>query len=181
MSETINVLEFKMFDPVEAGEPWALSFGAFNKVVDILIDRKSLLETIREIEMPYMEEEGLLPDLADFSYGHLSPHDLYFDLTTAASEDEIDSFSHEYGAELYCCADCGESGCWSVVTHIRIEEDYVYWFDFEQNHRDWEYNLEYKFDRTQYDQAMVFLKRLESVQKKVPPYLPEWRRAYRTD
>ncbi len=176
MVEKISVLSFKLLDPVEAGEPWALSYGAFDKVVDIVIDDKSLLETIRAIEMPYMEAEGFEPEVADFNYGHRNPRELYYELSTAESEEEIDSFAHEYGAELYCCADCGESGCWSVLTHIRVESDFVYWFDFEQNHRDWAYNLEFKFKRTQYDQAMSYLKRLESIQKKVPPFLPEWRR-----
>jgi len=176
MENEISMLSFKLFDPVDAGEPWALSFGAFHKVVDILIDGKSLLEKVRDIERPYMKAEGLPFDVDEFDYGHLSPYALYYDLTTAASEEEIDSFAHEEGAELYCCADCGESGCWSVAVHIREEEDFVYWYDFEQNHRDWEYGLSFKFDRKQYDQAMAYLKRLISIQKMEKPYLPEWRR-----
>ena len=136
MAEKINMLSFRLFDPVEAGEPWALSYGAFDRVVDIVIEGKPLLETIRAVEKPYMDAEGLPADVDDFNYGHISPHILYMNLCEAASDDEIDSFAREYGAELYCCSDCGETGCWSVLTHIRSEEDFVYWYNFEQSHRD---------------------------------------------
>ena len=43
-------------------------------------------------------------------------------------------------------------------TTVREDEDYVYWTEFEHNHRDWKYNLEYRFDKKQYYYAMALLK-----------------------
>ena len=79
-----STLKFDSFDPVEAGEKWAITWGADYKVVEIYVDGERLLDSIREIEVPYAKEEGH-PKLAG-SYGHLSPKEMYFDLGTALIE-----------------------------------------------------------------------------------------------
>ena len=82
--EKTSTLKFESFDPVEAGEKWAITWGADYKVVEIYVDGERLLDIIREIEVPYAHEEGH-PKLAG-SYGHLSPKEMYFDLGTALIE-----------------------------------------------------------------------------------------------
>lgn len=162
MTDKISKLSFRMFDPEEAGEYWAVSDYSPYKVVDILIDDISLLDIISEIESPYLMEEGWFdPDNSE--YGHCDPKYLYRNLTEAAIDD-IYSYRYRHGAELYCCSACGEAGCWSVLVHIRVEDDKVIWFDFEHNHRNWEYNLSYTFDKAQYEKAMAHLKHLGNVQ-----------------
>ena len=58
--EKISTLKFESFDPVEAGEKWAITWGADYKVVEIYVDGERLLDIIREIEVPYAHEEGTL-------------------------------------------------------------------------------------------------------------------------
>ena len=82
--EKTSTLKFERFDPVEAGEKWAINWGADYKVVEIYVDGERLLDIIREIEVPYAHEEGH-PKLAG-SYWHLSPKEMYFDLGTALIE-----------------------------------------------------------------------------------------------
>lgn len=154
-----NNLDFKMFDPVEAGEVWAVDFGSNHKVVEIYIDGKRLLDTIRKIEVPYAKEEGH-PDLAG-DYGHVSPSELYSDLSTATDEN---SYSYELGVYLFCCAGCGEPGCWSVTLQVKEDEESVYWYNFEHEHRDWEYNLTYRFEKNAYAQALHKLKNMAARQ-----------------
>ena len=156
----INTLDFKMFDPVEAGEEWAVDFGSNHKVVEIYIDGQRLLDTIREIEIPYAQGEDS-PELAG-DYGHVSPRELYSDLSTAADEN---SYSHDLGVYLFCCASCGEPGCWSVTLRVREDADFVYWYGFEHEHRGWEYNLEYKFEKKAYEQAMKKLENMSHWQR----------------
>ena len=68
--EKTNTLKFELFDPVEAGETWAITWGFDYKVVEIYVDGEKLLDIIREIEAPYANEEGY-PELAG-AYGHIS-------------------------------------------------------------------------------------------------------------
>ena len=82
--EKTNTLKFELFDPVEAGETWAITWGFDYKVVEIYVDGEKLQDIIREIEVPYAHEEGH-PKLAG-SYWHLSPKEMYFDLGTALIE-----------------------------------------------------------------------------------------------
>lgn len=147
--EKFNVLDFEMFDPIEAGEAWAVEFGTNHKVVEIYIDGKKLIDIIRVIETPYTEVPG--------AYGHVSPYDLYDDLCTAT---DGHSYSCLYGVYLFCCRGCGEPGCWSVTCKVKEDEKFVYWYSFEHEHRDWSYNLNYRFDKTAYAQAMEKLKEM---------------------
>ena len=163
MESNFNTLDFKMFDPVEAGEPWAVSFGAKDKVVEIYIDGKKLIDTIREIEYPYMKEEGLLDD-PDGDYGHVSPSSLYNDLTWVVDKN---GYADDFlGVYLFCCADCGEEGCWSVTLHVKKDDQYVYWHDFQHEHRHWVYNLTYKFEKEAYEKALQKLKNMSLRQRR---------------
>lgn len=150
----IDKLEFKLIDAKKSNEPWAEDCETPIFVVEIYINGKEVVPILKEIEQPYCDAEGT-PEIAG-GYGHNLPEDLYKALSEAIIEG---TYSNKYGVELLCCRDCGFSGCWSAITHIRQTEDYIYWESFENNHRkNWKYNLSYKFDKAEYDKAMKQLK-----------------------
>lgn len=138
-------LEFKLIDPVEANENWALEYGSKCKGVEIYINGTEIVPILKGIEILYASKEGK-PHLAG-DYGHNTPKHLYSQLTKSLD-----------GAELLCCGGCGDSGCWSVLVSIEQDDEYVYWNHFEHNHRDWEYGLSYRFEKQEYEQAMQQLK-----------------------
>lgn len=107
---------------------------------------------MKPIEQPYCDEEGH-PDIAG-SYGHNSPKYLYESLMNAMKKD---SYGAKDGVELLCCGGCGDSGCWSALAFIREDEEFVYWEKIEHNHRNWEYNLSYKFEKSVYYKALESL------------------------
>lgn len=161
--EKINVLKFKMFDPIEAGEPWAVDFGSNHKVVEVIIDGENLLEVIRRIEKPYLQSERCLwLQDCDHDYGHVSQKDLYDDLLSATVKG---SFAHDFGVYLFCCGGCGEPGCWSVTCRVKEDDKFVFWFDFKHEHRDWDYNLKYKFEKKAYQTVMNELQFMSNHQK----------------
>lgn len=84
------------------------------------------------------------------AYGHLTPSELYEELNDTEE------------SALLCCDACGLIGCWSVLTTVEIDENYVCWKAFRHNHREWKYNLIYKFDRKEYEDS---LKQLELLGK----------------
>jgi hypothetical protein len=157
----ISILEFKSIDPVKAGEEWAIYVVSNpSRVVEVYINDREMLDIIASIEKPYKEQEGL-DDVED--YGHVSASSLYGDLSAAM--DKV-GYSYNHGVYLCCCRDCGEPGCWSVTCKVIEDEDYVYWTDFEHEHRDWEYDLQYKFEKGQYYEALGKLKRMADSQRK---------------
>lgn len=157
----VNTLDFLMFDPIEAGEEWAVEYGSNHMVVEILIDGRSLLDIIDKIERPYIKDDPSI-DTDTGNYGHVSPKSLYWDLIEMS--DELYS-AGGLGVYLFCCASCGEEGCWSVTLRVREDEKFVYWYDFQHEHRDWSYNLEYRFEKTAYVQALKKLKRMSERQE----------------
>lgn len=148
----LSHLDFKLIDAVSAGEAWAEDAEEPINVVEIYIDGVELAEIFRTIEIPYCEAEEH-PDLAG-DYGHVPAKCLYRDLIEATVEG---SFSSQLGVYPLCCRDCGEPGCWSVTFRVREDDEYVWWFGFEHEHRDWEYNLEFKFPKKDYSAAMAKL------------------------
>ena len=46
----MNTLDFVMFDPVEAGEEWAVDFDSSHKVIECMIDSRPLIDIIHEYE-----------------------------------------------------------------------------------------------------------------------------------
>lgn len=147
----INQLNFKLIDALAAGEDWAEDADINNPihVVEIYIDGVEIVEIFRRVELPYCEQEGH-PDMAG-SYGHESAKQLFRDLINAPKES---SLTYEMGVYPVCCRSCGMSCCWAVTFHIREDENFVWWYQFEHEHRDWEYNLEFKFTKTDYAAAM---------------------------
>ena len=103
--------------------------------VDYYINGVSLLDMIREIEKPFFEDEGH-PELAG-DYGLNSVKIMRRQLERALKDDEV--------IELYCCSECGISGCWSVCCRFVKDGDFIVMKDFEHNHRDLTYPFEFRF------------------------------------
>lgn len=60
-----------------------------------------------------------------------------------------DDFIHEGGALLLTC-ECDEWGCWNLFCTIEFDGETVVWKDFRKHHRDWKYDLEFRFDKQKY-------------------------------
>lgn len=122
-------------------EEWADEYDE-NEAVEIFINGIEIIDTLRIIETPYSIAEAGDSELAG-AYGHLTPDELYYHLSNYCRE-----------VELLCCSSCGESGCWSILVDIVKDDKYVYWKNFRHNHRDWKYNIYYKFDKSDYKNAL---------------------------
>lgn len=157
--EGFNTLDFKMIDPAEAGEEWAVDSETIYRAVEIYIDGREILEIIREIEIPYVEEDE---HVFAGDYGHVSPKSLYGELSSATDEG---SFSHSWGVYLFCCGSCGEPTCWSVTILVKEDGESVYWYDFRHEHMAWDYNLTYRFEKNQYARAMQKLKNMAALRR----------------
>lgn len=144
-----NHLNFKLIDPILNDEEWAKDMKNPPKVVEIYIDGVEITEIFRKIEVPYCEQEGH-PNLAG-DYGHMPVKELYEDLSEATIEG---SYSNKLGVYPVCCGGCGEPGCWSVTFRVRESDEFVWWYGFEHEHRNWEYNLEFKFLKSDYLKEM---------------------------
>ena len=136
--DNTDMVEFKLFNP-QGKEDWAEDFDA-NQAVEIYINGKEIIEILKEIETPYAMSEGHV-DIAG-AYGHLTPKQLYSELTDT---DE---------SALLCCDGCGFTGCWSVLVKVEEDDNYIYWKNFRHNHRDWKYDISYKFGRIEYENAV---------------------------
>lgn len=145
----INHLDFKLIDAVSAGEEWAEDSEKPRYVVDINIDGVEIAEIFRKIELPYCKAEGN-PDKAG-DYGHVPASWLYSDLSEATIEG---SYAYDLGVYPLCCRGCGEPGCWSATFRVRENDEFVWWYGFEHEHTDWEYNLEFKFLKSEYTAAI---------------------------
>lgn len=145
----ISHLDFKLIDAHFAGEEWAEDRKKPINVVEIYIDGIEIAEIFRKIELPYCEAENE-PDKAG-DYGHIPVRELYEDLIEATVKG---SYSYELGVYPLCCRGCGEPGCWSVTFRVREDDEYVWWYGFEHEHRDWKYNLEFAFLKSEYSAAM---------------------------
>ncbi len=158
--DMINHLGFKLIDPVEAEESWALDGGSQFNVVEIYIDGREICDVIKPIEEAFIEKSETSSQFDD-TYGHLDPKNLYDNLSWAAKHDPY--FENE-DCLLLCCETCGEPECWSIAIKIKKDKNFIYWYDFEHNHEGFEYGLSYIFEKNQYDSAMRKLRKFISQQ-----------------
>ncbi len=161
--DNINTIDFFMFDPVKAGESWTGDYAPDFQVVETIIDGRNLVDIIYEEESRYEDAKEI--NRKKDAYGHLSPKELYDDLYDAFNDKN--SFAYQDGAYLFCCGDCGDTYCWSVLVKIRQDDQYVYWEQFNHSHRDWQYHLHYKFNKAQYEKALMKLKKMSENQARV--------------
>ena len=79
MYRSSDIIRFRFADPYLAGEKWADKPNC-EKVVEIIINEREILEYFREIEATYRKEEGLDEEDGYSDYGHVSAKELYEDL-----------------------------------------------------------------------------------------------------
>lgn len=135
----IDNLTFQIINP-KGKEEWADDYN-IEKVVEIYINEIEIIDILKPIETPFAIRDNQ-PNLAG-NYGHQTPEELYSNLT-----------EYSENVELLCCGGCGIIGCWSISVNIEKDDKYVYWKEFKHNHRDWKYNISYKFDKEKYESAM---------------------------
>ena len=149
----MDKLEFRIVKASELNEEWYKNMSPDAKdkmmLVKIFINGIDLMDTVAEIEKPYLTEEGW--GLDSPCYGHNTTRNMCWQLNDLT---DSESYSSKYGIELFCCYDCGLGGCWSVECFFRFENDKVYMERFSQNHRDWNYDLKYCFSRENYDNEL---------------------------
>lgn len=145
IDKDVDVLNFKIINP-KGKEDWADDCD-ISEAVEIYINGKEIVEILKEIETPFAKNENAI-DIAG-AYGHLTPRELYSELNDTKE------------SALLCCDGCGFIGCWAVLVSVEMDEEYVYWKEFRHNHRKWEYNISYKYDRREYEDALEQLKVLD--------------------
>lgn len=112
----------------------------------ILINGRSLVEIIRDVELPYATQEGS-PEIAG-TYLELPPAEVLPELLR----------SHPKANLLGCT--CGNYGCWPLQAEIEFGPEVVVWDRFCQPHRgpakpanlQWRYDgVRFTFDRAEYE------------------------------
>ena len=138
LDSDVDILKFEIINP-KGKEDWADDYDA-SEAVEIYINGREIIELLKEIETPLAMDEGHIGIAG--AYGHLTPKQLYSELN------DIEE------SALLCCGDCGFIGCWSIFIRVEMDKGYVYWKEFRNNHRDWKYNVSYKFNRQEYENAL---------------------------
>lgn len=90
---------------------------------------------------------GIVPD-----HFRLGPLQTYF----LGQEGPTECGDQGQISALFC--DCGEAGCWPLVTHVRLDDDRVIWEGFGQPHRpgrDYSTFGPFEFRRADYDKAVA--------------------------
>jgi hypothetical protein len=122
--------------------------------VDIFVNGRNLVETLREVELPFATREGK-PDLAG-KYVGLRPADVFLPSPRLLGEPKMYHDDPEGKIAVLGC-ECGDVGCWPFRVRIKLREDVVIWDGFEQPHRPaWRYDKmrPFVFDRGQYFSAL---------------------------
>lgn len=140
-----------------------------HRVVDVIIDRKRLVELAAAVEQPFAEKEGH-PELAGDYEGCppsviFLPSRHYFGQGCGSWVWDPDLYDGK--SVVLQCKGCGETGCWPLVAKITGTSDNVIWSAFEQIHRGgawtktgdgpkWFYDGlgPFVFDRRQYEEAL---------------------------
>jgi len=145
--------------------------GGFQQV-EICINGTPLIEIIREIELPYarmeyddrVAKEELAENLNERDSLAGDYHYLSRDLTFSPSQNFFGK-SYEHGfivpendltksKSLILGCTCGILECWFLLADIRIKEKTVEWANFQQFHREWNYELDpFVFDRLRYEKV----------------------------
>lgn len=114
----MDILEFKIEEKESDGEKIP--------AVNIFINDKSLIEMLKEYELPFATKEGH-PDIAG-GYAGMTPDDfLYWYLSADWPGDGIHS--------ILTCSGCGEVGCWPMMVSVTDKGDSIIWEKFHQPHR----------------------------------------------
>lgn len=149
-NDHFDQLEFRLMDPVEAQEEWAVQFGADELSVEIRINGAELAEQASRLEKGIPRDRPV--DLNNCDYGHMKISLLYRYLSGELED--------EYGIPLLWCRDCGVPECDSVRCSIRTEDDCVIWEKFTKNGRKpIGEDLRFRFSKDNYQEQLEFLKK----------------------
>ena len=133
--------------------------GFAESTVNIRVDDKPLAELMKAYELPMATKEGH-PKLAGaydaIKTGSSSLEQYYLGKTKA------DWGIDQNKTLLLGCA-CGVAGCWPLLCKICVSDDTVTWSEFEQPHRDedWDYSSfdGFVFEKQQYMDAIAAMKK----------------------
>jgi hypothetical protein len=126
----------------------------------IAINNRTLIEWVREVELPFAEREGH-PKAAG-RYQSLPAAELFLPSRLLLGKPRP-LYDFDGKVPVLGCR-CGEIGCWPLLVRIRVDHSTVTWSDFEQPHRragskasHWQYDGlgPFVFDRQQYEAAIV--------------------------
>ncbi|WP_298026559.1 hypothetical protein [uncultured Campylobacter sp.] len=114
--------------------------------VVVAINGEPLLELIRRCEQSFAAKDGQSCIAGDYAYLSLIDFEELF-LRTAL---EADLAQDERDVVLLGCP-CGIWDCWYLALKIKFETETVKLYDFTNPRRkDWQYGLEFKFDRASF-------------------------------
>lgn len=117
-------------------------FDGLGEVVKIYINNEEILDIIKKEEEPYDSRPG--------DYLHVSAFELYENLTDALI---VGTEANKNGVEILCCT-CRCPRCSSILLFVEEDDKYVYWKKFKHTHREWNYNISYKFEKTEYEKVI---------------------------
>ena len=118
---------------------------SFTEVV-VAINGEPLLELIKRREQSFAAKDGQASIAGDYAYLSLIDFEELF-LRAAL---EADLAQDEQDVVLLGCP-CGIWSCWYLALRIKFETETVKLYEFKNPHRrDWQYGLEFKFDRVSF-------------------------------
>ncbi|QIN82350.1 hypothetical protein GBA63_06555 [Rubrobacter tropicus] len=120
--------------------------------VDIFVNGRSLLDLVREVELPFATRDGR-PDRAG-SYVGLPAEAIFMPSRRllGVPDDRYDDWEGRISV-----LGCGVVGCWPLHARITVQDDAVVWDDFEQPHRRrWRHDRlgPFVFEREEYEAAL---------------------------
>jgi hypothetical protein len=145
--------------------------GRFSPV-DLRINGRSLLELIRELEVPLVRKEveerlagGEPPEAVTLEPGGYLPlpaHLVFLPSRHLLDQPQSPGFVLEpddpqRGKTRLLGCTCGVSECWMLTVRVELSADEVRWSDFTQFHRQhWRYDLgPFVFRRVDYERALT--------------------------
>ena len=141
----MNLLSFKI---VEVDFP----AGGLTACAEIYIDDRQLIKYIKEIEYPQANRDNEKENAG--TYQPLEIETLHSKLINGNVE------KNEYGKVQVMICGCGCDECWDLDVEITETESIVTWTNFENTHRQWNYDKlkPFLFDKKQYYSAIESLK-----------------------
>ncbi len=123
------------------------------EAVEILVNGRSLIDILREVELPFATREGH-PEIAG-SYEGVPAEIAFYPSRHLLDEPKPFLQGGEGRTIILECAECGEPGCWPFELRIRLDDQTVTWWDYLQPYRKgaWTYEAlpEFVFDRRGYE------------------------------
>ena len=129
----------------------------FGNLVVPLIDGKSLISILKDVELPFAKKEGSSKIAGAYDGLPISqvrpPSKYYYGGESQRLDRKI--------VLLICDCLCG--GCWDFVAQIDVNSEKITWKNFEQIHRkNWSYDELgiFTFDRKQFENALEVLENI---------------------